>query len=454
MTVVLVINSGSSSFKYQLLDMSTETTLAAGLVERIGEGRGAFRDRQPLVDVGRDDGLAQHLGHGRPGPRPVVLVDDHDPAELRLLGPRGDLLRRVARAGQDDGGAGDLADGAQREVLEGGTRADELLDEGVGRRREDLLGCAELLDLAALGEDQHAVAELDRLVDVVRDDDDGLVQLLLDREELVLQPHAGDGVHRAEGLVHEQDGRVGRQRAGDADALLLAAGHLLGEPAPEGVRVQPDEFQQLGDPGAGAGLVPAEEARHRADVLLHRPVREQAARLDDVADALAEVVGVGTEEGVDVGPLITEKARAGVQELVTDAVEHGARASTGGQVPDGPGWFYPPTVLLDVPADARLLREEIFGPVAPIVTFSTEEEALAMANDSEYGLASYVFTRDSARVVRVMEGLEFGMVGVNQGIVSNPAAPFGGVKHSGFGREGGFEGIDEYLETKYVGIAL
>ena len=107
-----------------------------------------------------------------------------------------------------------------------------------------------------------------------------------------------------------------------------------------------------------------------------------------------------------------------------------------------------------MPADARLLREEIFGPVAPIVTFSTEEEALAMANDSEYGLASYVFTRDSARVVRVMEGLEFGMVGVNQGIVSNPAAPFGGVKHSGFGREGGFEGIDEYLETKYVGIAL
>ena len=107
-----------------------------------------------------------------------------------------------------------------------------------------------------------------------------------------------------------------------------------------------------------------------------------------------------------------------------------------------------------MPADARLLREEIFGPVAPIVTFSTEEEALAMANDSEYGLASYVFTGDSARVVRVMEGLEFGMVGVNQGIVSNPAAPFGGVKHSGFGREGGFEGIDEYLETKYVGIAL
>ena len=187
--------------------------------------------------------------------------------------------------------------------------------------------------------------------------------------------------------------------------------------------------------------------------LVHADVADEfGAKLTERMAALT--VGVGTEEGVDVGPLITEKARAGVQELVTDAVEHGARASTGGQVPDGPGWFYPPTVLLDVPADARLLREEIFGPVAPIVTFSTEEEALAMANDSEYGLASYVFTRDSARVVRVMEGLEFGMVGVNQGIVSNPAAPFGGVKHSGFGREGGFEGIDEYLETKYVGIAL
>ena len=110
-------------------------------------------------------------------------------------------------------------------------------------------------------------------------------------------------------------------------------------------------------------------------------------------------------------------------------------------------------MLTDVPADARLVREEIFGPVAPITTFTTDEEAIAMANDTEYGLVAYAFTQDLARTIRVSEGLEFGMVGINQGIVSNPAAPFGGVKHSGFGREGGSEGIEEYLETKYVGIA-
>ncbi len=165
-------------------------------------------------------------------------------------------------------------------------------------------------------------------------------------------------------------------------------------------------------------------------------------------------IGKGTAKGVDVGPLITARARAGVAELVEDAVGKGARVVTGGTVPSGRGNFYPPTVLADVPQDARMLSEEIFGPVAPVVTFRTEAEAVALANASEYGLVGYVFTRDNARVIRVAEALEFGMVGINQGIVSNPAAPFGGVKQSGFGREGGFEGIEEYLETKYVGIAL
>jgi succinate-semialdehyde dehydrogenase/glutarate-semialdehyde dehydrogenase len=165
-------------------------------------------------------------------------------------------------------------------------------------------------------------------------------------------------------------------------------------------------------------------------------------------------VGDGTQDGVDVGPLITEKARTGVHELVSEAVSGGARALTGGEVPDGPGHFYPPTVLVDVPPSARVFREEIFGPVAPISTFADEDEVIGRANDTEYGLVAYVFTRDHARVLRVSEALEFGMVGVNTGIVSNPAAPFGGVKHSGFGREGGFEGIEEYLETKYVGSAL
>ncbi|HRC40862.1 NAD-dependent succinate-semialdehyde dehydrogenase [Nostocoides sp.] len=173
------------------------------------------------------------------------------------------------------------------------------------------------------------------------------------------------------------------------------------------------------------------------------------------ADAMAALsIGKGTVKGVEVGPLITAKARAGVDELVQDAIGKGARALTGGAALPGKGFFYAPTVLADVPASARLLTEEIFGPVAPVASFSDEADAIARANDTEFGLVGYVFTKDLSRAIRVAEALEFGMVGINQGIVSNPAAPFGGVKQSGFGREGGFEGIEEYLETKYVGIAL
>jgi len=165
-------------------------------------------------------------------------------------------------------------------------------------------------------------------------------------------------------------------------------------------------------------------------------------------------VGRGTQDGVDVGPLIDDRQRHIVQELVEDALGKGARLLTGGEALDGPGYFYAPTVLADVPPSARALREEIFGPVAPIATFSSEREAVSSANATEYGLVAYLYTRDLQRALRVSEALEVGMVGLNQGIVSNPAAPFGGVKQSGFGREGGFEGIDEYLETKYVAIAL
>ncbi|KRF25955.1 NAD-dependent succinate-semialdehyde dehydrogenase [Phycicoccus sp. Soil803] len=164
-------------------------------------------------------------------------------------------------------------------------------------------------------------------------------------------------------------------------------------------------------------------------------------------------IGRGTEAGVDVGPLIDAPAQAKVEELVDDAVLRGARVACGGKPVGETGHFYAPTVLTDVPADARLLREEIFGPVAAIATFDTEDEAISRANDTEYGLAAYVFSRDLSRVLRLAEQLEVGMVGVNQGIVSNPAAPFGGMKASGFGREGGLEGIEEYLETTYVGIA-
>jgi succinate-semialdehyde dehydrogenase/glutarate-semialdehyde dehydrogenase len=163
-------------------------------------------------------------------------------------------------------------------------------------------------------------------------------------------------------------------------------------------------------------------------------------------------VGPGQEADTEVGPLITVAAREGVAELVDDAVARGARLRTGGAIPEGPGAFYPPTVLDQVPADARVLHEEVFGPVAPITTFTTDEEAIARANDTEYGLVAYVFTRDLQRALRVVERLDTGMVGLNQGMVSNPAAPFGGVKQSGLGREGGAEGIDEYLTTKYVAI--
>ena len=163
-------------------------------------------------------------------------------------------------------------------------------------------------------------------------------------------------------------------------------------------------------------------------------------------------VGRGTDAGVEVGPLINDKQRNKVVQLVDDAVGKGAKALVGGSSGSGPGYFYSPTVLTGVPADADLLRQEIFGPVAPIVVFDTEEEAVAAANDTEYGLISYVFTTNLDRAIRVAEAITSGMVGVNQGIVSNPAAPFGGTKQSGFGREGGREGIEEYLEVKYIAI--
>ncbi len=166
----------------------------------------------------------------------------------------------------------------------------------------------------------------------------------------------------------------------------------------------------------------------------------------------AEVVGRGTEDGVTVGPLIDAKQRDKVAELVDDATSRGASVVTGGSTTGDAGYFFEPTVLTDVSPDADLFREEIFGPVAPITTFSDDEKAVEMANDTEYGLVAYAFTTDLGRTIRVSEGLDFGMVGINQGIVSNPAAPFGGVKQSGFGREGGPEGIEEYLSVKYVGI--
>jgi succinate-semialdehyde dehydrogenase/glutarate-semialdehyde dehydrogenase len=176
---------------------------------------------------------------------------------------------------------------------------------------------------------------------------------------------------------------------------------------------------------------------------------------DRLADRMGSLkVGRGTEQGVEIGPLINEDQRSKVAELVDDAMGKGASAVVGGSRLDGAGYFFEPTVLGRVTPDARLLKEEIFGPVAPVTSFGSEEEAIAAANDTEYGLVAYVFTRDVKRALRVCEGLETGMIGLNQGMVSNAGAPFGGVKRSGVGREGGNEGIDEYLETKYVAVNL
>jgi succinate-semialdehyde dehydrogenase/glutarate-semialdehyde dehydrogenase len=184
-----------------------------------------------------------------------------------------------------------------------------------------------------------------------------------------------------------------------------------------------------------------------------------SAVADEFAEKLAKKlgemkVGRGVEDDVKVGPLIDSTQRNKVAELVDDATGKGAEVLVGGGKRDGAGYFFDPTVLAGVSMDARLLKEEIFGPVAPVVGFDDEEAAIAAANDTEFGLVAYLYTNDIKRAFRVCEKLQTGMVGLNQGLVSNAAAPFGGVKASGFGREGGKEGIDEYLEIKYVAMAL
>ncbi|WP_063128357.1 NAD-dependent succinate-semialdehyde dehydrogenase [Nocardia fusca] len=185
---------------------------------------------------------------------------------------------------------------------------------------------------------------------------------------------------------------------------------------------------------------------------VHRAVVEEFTEKFVAAINSQVRLGPGTDPDTTLGPLVSEDQLNTVAELVDDAVDAGASVRVGGKAPGGPGWFYPATVLTDIPARARILREEVFGPVAPIVAFDTEEEGLAAANDTEFGLVSYIYTRDLERALRVAEGLESGMVGVNRGVISDPAAPFGGVKASGFGREGGTEGIEEYLSTKYIAM--
>lgn len=188
-------------------------------------------------------------------------------------------------------------------------------------------------------------------------------------------------------------------------------------------------------------------------IYVQRPIADEfAKKLARRLSALA--VGNGAEVGTDVGPLVEEKAVAKVQELVDDAVAKGATVLCGGSRPDRPGYFYSPTVLSGVSTSANVMNEEIFGPVAPVIPFDTEEEAVRMANDTPWGLVGYVFTQDVDRGFRMTDALEVGMLGLNTGTVSNPAAPFGGVKASGLGREGGRTGIEEFLETKYTAVPV
>jgi succinate-semialdehyde dehydrogenase / glutarate-semialdehyde dehydrogenase len=246
---------------------------------------------------------------------------------------------------------------------------------------------------------------------------------------------------------------VGRRLMAQASETLLRLSMELGGNAPFLV------FEDADIDAAVAGAMLAKMRNMGEACTSANRFHVAGAVADQFATKLAEKMGAlklgrGVEEGTDVGPLIDDTQRGKVADLVEDALGRGATAVVGGHKRDGAGYFYQPTVLTDIPDDAELLQEEIFGPVAPVKGFTDEDEAIAAANNTEYGLVAYVFTSDLKRALRVCEKLETGMVGLNQGIVSNAQAPFGGVKQSGFGREGGYEGIEEYLETKYVAVNL
>jgi succinate-semialdehyde dehydrogenase/glutarate-semialdehyde dehydrogenase len=245
---------------------------------------------------------------------------------------------------------------------------------------------------------------------------------------------------------------VGKQLMADATHNVLRTSMELGGNAPF-IVFEDADLDKAVDGAMAAKMRNMGEACTAANrFLVHESVASEfTSRLAARIGALT--VGRGTEAGTDVGPMIEEKARAGIHALVTAAVAEGATVLAGGDVVEGDGYFYQPTVLGNVPNNAAILQQEIFGPVAPVTTFTDEADAIRIANSTEYGLAAYLYTRDFSRLLRVSEQLEFGMVGFNAGVISNAAAPFGGVKHSGLGREGGSEGIAEYTSTQYIGIA-
>ncbi|MET9488681.1 NAD-dependent succinate-semialdehyde dehydrogenase [Nocardia sp. NPDC006630] len=245
--------------------------------------------------------------------------------------------------------------------------------------------------------------------------------------------------------------RVGKLLLRQAADTVLRTSMELGGNAPFIVFEDADLDQALAGAMAAKMRNGGEACTAANRIYVHNSIRaEFAARLAEKIGALR--VGPGHEPGVELGPLINERQRTTVTALVDDAVAAGAVVRTGGKPIDGPGWFFQPTVLDEVPRTARMHREEIFGPVAAVYGFDTEDEVVAAANDTEFGLAAYFYTQNLDRVLRVSGALEAGMVGVNRGVISDPAAPFGGIKQSGLGSEGGSEGISEYLDTKYVAL--
>jgi succinate-semialdehyde dehydrogenase/glutarate-semialdehyde dehydrogenase len=265
----------------------------------------------------------------------------------------------------------------------------------------------------------------------------------------VMEPLIRDG--RARKLSFTGSTGVGQRLLAQASHQVLRTSMELGGNAP--FLVFPDADLNSAVEGAvHAKLRNAGQACIAANrIYVHRDVAAQFT--DRLVERMATLhVGRGTDAGVSIGPLIDDRALAKVSALVSDAEARGVKALLGGSTISRPGHFFEPTVLVNVPSDARICSEEIFGPVAPIVEFDTEEEVLELANSTDYGLVAYVYTTNLDRALRVSENLQTGMVGLNKTTISNPAAPFGGIKQSGIGREGGSVGIDEFLETKYVAV--
>jgi succinate-semialdehyde dehydrogenase/glutarate-semialdehyde dehydrogenase len=279
---------------------------------------------------------------------------------------------------------------------------------------------------------------------------DGVLNVVTtSRSGAVMEPLIRDS--RVRKLTFTGSTEVGRRLVEQSAQQLLRVSMELGGNAP--FLVLPDA--DLDDAVDGAMLAKMRNMGEACTAANRFLVHESVAKefTDRLAERMAALrVGRGTEVDVQVGPMIDSTSRDKIATLVDEAVQGGADVVVGGRPLAEQGWFYPPTVLWNVSPDATLLEEEIFGPVAPVTTFQTLDEALDLANATEYGLVAYAFTRDLDNALRLAERLDTGMVAINQGVVSNPAAPFGGVKASGFGREGGREGIEEYLETRYVGI--